>query len=169
MNKPQLPHAGLEFDVVCIGADGREAWRERAKNLVPIEGLNHMLGVVLHGVTPITTWYIGLFEGNATPQLTITAATLPGLLTECTTYAETTRVEFVESAPANGNADNAANLAAFTSTADKTIYGAFVSGASSKGATSSVILSAFRFPSPKPFSTGSKLYVQGSPSIANPV
>lgn len=168
MNKPQLPHAGLEFDVVCIGADGREVWREHAENLVPIEGLNHMLGVVLKGVTPITTWYIGLFEGNATPQLSITAATLPGLLTECTTYAEPTRVEFVEGNVANGNTDNAANLAAFTSIADKTIYGAFVSGASTKGATSSVILSAFRFPSPKPFSTGSKLYVQGSPSIANP-
>jgi len=77
-------------------------------------------------------------------------------------------VEFVEGNVANGNTDNAANLAAFTSTADKTIYGAFVSGASTKGATSSVILSAFRFPSPKSFATGSKLYVQGSPSIANP-
>jgi hypothetical protein len=167
MNKPQLPHGGLEYSLELIDPRGRVICRERALNLVPIEGLNHMLNVALKGVTPITTWYIGLFEGNATPTPTITAATLPGLLTECTTYTPGTRVEFVDGNVANGNTDNAASLAEFTSTADKQIYGAFLSGASTKGATSSVILSAVRFPSPKPFSTGSILRVLASPSIAS--
>ena len=45
-------------------------------NLVVNEGLDYLLDVMFHGVSPAGTWYIGLFEGNYTPVATVTAATI---------------------------------------------------------------------------------------------
>ncbi len=133
-------------------------------NLVPSEGLNHLLNVTLKGATPVNTWYIGLFEGDYTPTPDVTAATLPGLATECTAYNPATRVEFQEGTVANGAVDNAAALAEFTFTADKIVRGSFLSSAQSKGATSGVLLSVVRFPSPRVQAAGSKLTVLAGPT-----
>ena len=50
--------------------DGKviDEWED--PNLVVNEGLNHVLNTVFHGGTPITTWYLGIFEGNYTPGAT---------------------------------------------------------------------------------------------------
>lgn len=165
---PKLPDLGLDYAVACHDRDGNLLWSAEAHNLVPIEGFNHALGVLLEGVTPITTWYIGLIESDYTPLSTVTAATLQGLATECLTYTPSTRVEYVGGAIANGNNDNSANLAVFTSTADKTIYDLFLAGSPTKGSTSSVLLSVVRLPSPYPFPNGSILRVQASPTISAP-
>ena len=68
--------------------------------MVPIEGLNHMLSVTVKNGTPVPQWYIGLFEGDYSPDATVTAATLPALATECTAYSETTRVPLTTGAAA---------------------------------------------------------------------
>lgn len=115
-------------------------------NLVPTEGLNHITGVVIKGVAQVSSWFIGLFEGNYTPVPGDTAALFPTASTECTAYVPSTRPAFTAGAVAAGTADNTASRAEFTFTAAKTVYGAFVSPASAKSGTTGPLLSAARFP-----------------------
>lgn len=120
-----------------------------SQNLVTNEGLNHILGVEFNGSTQITTWYIGLFEGNYTPVAAVTAATITAASTECTAYAAATRVEYVEAAPASQSITNSASRASFVFNATKTIYGAFLVSASAKSATTGTLFAASRFAASK--------------------
>jgi hypothetical protein len=118
-------------------------------NLVVNEGLNSILSVYFNGGTQITTWYVGVFEGNYTPVATVTAATITSASTECTAYAASTRVEWVEAAPASQSITNSASRASFVFNATKTIYGAFLVSTSTKSGTSGTLFSAARFSSSK--------------------
>src|ERR1700723_2020957 len=50
------------YEVVCIGAEGKEKWRDSFDNLVTTQGKNKALDVHLRGQTQITTWYLGLIS-----------------------------------------------------------------------------------------------------------
>lgn len=128
-------------------------------NIVVNEGLNSILGVMFNGATQITTWYIGLFEGNYTPVATVTAATITSASTECTAYNEATRVAYVEAAPSSQSITNSASRATFTINATKTIYGAFLASASAKSATTGTLFSAARFSSAKNVESADELLV----------
>ena len=121
--------------------------RDLSANLLPTEGLNHLLDVVLHGTAQVTTWYVALFEGNYTPVAGLTAATFTASATECTAYDESTRVAYDEGAASGGVIDNASSRATFTMNASKTVYGGALLSASAKSATSGVLLAAARFSS----------------------
>lgn len=122
---------------------------EESHNLVVNEGLNHILNVEFHGSTQITTWYMGVFEGNYTPVSTVTAATITAASTESTAYDESTRVEYNEAAASGQSITNSANKATFTFNDTKTIYGAFLVSASAKSATSGTLFCAAKFGSSK--------------------
>lgn len=119
--------------------------RVAGSNIIPTEGLNHILNTILHGGTQVTTWYVALFEGNVTPGASLTAATYTATTTECTAYDETTRVEYVEGAASGGVIDNASNRAIFTMNATKTVYGGALLSTSAKSSTSGTLLAAARF------------------------
>lgn len=140
---------GFEYLVEIVGKDGQVRSSELIKNLMPTEGLNHMVGVTLKGAAQITSWFVGLYEGNYTPIAADTAATFPGTATECSAYDETTREALTLGSVASGAVDNGASKAEFTMNAAKTVYGGFITSASAKGATSGTLLSAVRFSSPK--------------------
>jgi hypothetical protein len=114
-------------------------------NLVTNEGLNALLDVFFHGATQITTWYLGVFEGNYTPLATDTGATITANSTESTAYASSTRPEFVEAAASAQVTTNSANRASFVFNATKTIYGAFLHSNSAKSSTTGTCFSAARF------------------------
>lgn len=114
-------------------------------NLVVNEGLNALLGIMFNAQTQISTWYLGLFEGNYTPLATVTAATITSASTECTTYTSATRPEYVEAAPSGQSITNSANRASFVFNATKTIYGAFLVSTSAKSGTTGTLFSAARF------------------------
>lgn len=135
--------------------------------MVPTEGLNHMLSVTLKNGTPVPQWYVGLFKGDYTPDATVTAATLPALATECTSYSEATRVPLTLGAVSGGAASNASNLAEFTFAAAETVYGAFIASAPAKGAATGTLLSVVRFPSPRVMGAGSVLRVFAGPTGAS--
>lgn len=149
---------GFEYTFEVL-KDGEviDSWTE--KNLVPTEGLNHILGVVLKGVSPVTTWYLGLYEGNYIPLPGDTAATFPGAATECTSYLGSTRPPIVFGTVAGGAVDNSSNKVEVEFTANKTVYGGTINSAAAKGATSGVLLSAVRFGAPKVLDTSSILRV----------
>lgn len=149
---------GFEYLVEFL-KDGEVVDSFVAHNLLPIECANYMLNVSFRNATPVATWYIGLYEGNYTPSINDTAASFPSAATECTTYAETTRVAFTAAPAAAGVTDNSAARGEFTSNAAKVIYGGFISSVAAKGATTGILGSAVRFPSPRNFDVGTVLRV----------
>lgn len=139
---------GLTYLVEVI-RDGVVVDREEVHNLVPTQGLNHILNVEFKALTQVTAWYLAIFEGNYVPTAADTAASLPAASTESTAYGEATRVLFVGGTVAGGVLDNSASRAEFTMNATKTIYGAYMSSAPAKGATTGVVISSVRFSSAK--------------------
>lgn len=147
--------------------DGQVIDREVVRNLMPTEGVNHMLSTQFKGTAQVATWYIGIYEGNYTPTIADTAAGLPAAATETTAYTAATRVEFVEGAVSGGSLDNSASKAEFVFNAAKTIYGAFMSSVATKGAVSGVLASVVKFSSPKTFGSGDTLRVTAGFTLAS--
>jgi len=67
---------GFNFLVEVEHPDGRVSQRETVHNLTPIEGRNHIASVIYKQGTQVPTWFIGLFEGNYTPQPDVKASTI---------------------------------------------------------------------------------------------
>lgn len=147
--------------------DGVVIDSETVHNLMPTEGLNHMLGSTLAGASQVSTWYLGLYEGNFTPSIGDTAALLPSLAVECTAYTGATRKTWVPGAVAAGVVDNSASRAEFEFTANKTVYGGFMSSAPAKGATTGALISVVRFSSPRVLDTGSILRVTAGMTLTS--
>lgn len=151
--------AGFTYLVEVIDADGQVTDSETIHNLMPVEGINHVLNTVLKGGSQVTSWFVGVFEGNYTPLTTDTMAAFPAASTESTAYAASTRPAFVGGTVAAGVLDNSASKAEFAFNATKTVYGGFISSASAKGGTSGVLLSAVRFAAPKSLDSSSTLRI----------
>ena len=160
-------NVGFQYLIEVI-KDGKVIDSEVVHNLMPFEGANHMLGATLTGASQVTSWYIGLYEGNFTPNVSDTAATLPGLATECTEYSGSTRKAWTPGTVTAGVVDNSASKAEFTFTAAKTVYGGFMSSASAKGATAGALISIVRFSSPRVLDIDSILRVTAGITL-NPV
>jgi hypothetical protein len=126
---------------------------------MPTEGANHMLNATLKGGAQVSTWYLGLYEGNYTPSVSDTAATFSSMATETSGYTSASRLAWAPGLVAAGVLDNSSTKAEFTFNTPKTIYGGFMSSASTKGATSGVLMSLVRFSSPRVLDTDSVLRV----------
>lgn len=141
-------------------SDGAVLDSEVAHNLVPVEGLNHIISVALKNGVPFANFYVGLYEGAYTPVPTDKATTFPAAATELTAYEQTTRQPLVLGTVDNGTVDNVAAKAEFTGTTNgKFAQGGFISSAPTKGAATGVLISAVKFPSPKPLDAGTILRV----------
>lgn len=145
--------------LIEVVKDGVVIDSEFVHNVMPVQGANHILGVALAGATQVPNWYIGLYEGNYTPNGAETAALLPSMATECTAYSGATRAPWTPGTVANGTVNNSAAKAEFTFTAPKTVYGGFITSAPAKGATTGVLTSVVRFSSPRVLDTDSVLRV----------
>lgn len=149
---------GITYFLKLTHPDGRVE-RSEDHNLMPIEGLNHMLSATFKNASQQSAWYIALFENNYTPVDTLTAATFAATAGETTAYTPTARPQCVFGTVANGAVDNSASLAQFTFTETKTIYGGALLSSSVRGSTTGVLGSVVRFSSPKAVENGSMLEV----------
>jgi len=127
------------------------------ENLVVNEGLNALLDIMFHGSTQVSTWYLGLFEGNYTPIASVTAASIVAAATETTAYDEASRPAFDEAAASSQSITNTASRATFTFNATKTIYGAFLTSNATKSGTTGTLFSAARFAASKAVVSGDQL------------
>lgn len=120
-------------------------------NLVPAQGILHMLDVTLGAVAKEAAWYLALYSGNATPASGWTAANFTGNSTENVSVAEgytgTIRPTWSPAAAAAGKIGNLASRAAYTivTASSVTFYGAGLLSAVNRGATSGVLASSTRF------------------------
>lgn len=148
---------------------GREIYRETIVNLIPAEGIEHVLSVVLKAGTQIASWFVGIFEGNYTPQTTDTAATFPGLATETTSYTEATRPLWVGGTISGGSVDNSASEAQFTlnNPVAKTLYGDFLVSSSVKGGVTGTLLSVVRYTTPRIVITGDLWFARVTASLVS--
>jgi len=113
------------FIVECY-REGKLLWREDVRNLIMDQGINHGLNVIFHGSVQIDPWYCCLVETDTAEAAGQTYA-VP-VYTECETYDELTRPEYVEAISAAEKISNTANKAVFTINAPKTVYGASLVG-----------------------------------------
>lgn len=159
--------AGFTYVVDVLDAAGNLVESSTDHNLMPDEGIAHVINAILKQGSTVNTWYVGLFEGNYTPTGGETAATFPVAATECSAYAESTRVPYAPGTPASGTVSNGTTKAEFTMSSDKIVYGGFISSAAAKGSTSGTLISVVRFSSPKSLSAGSVLRVTAGFALAS--
>lgn len=150
-------HFGFTYDIIHE-RNGVELSRERVKNIIPTEGLNHLIDSAVCAGTRYTAWYVALFESNSTPAAGDTIASY----TECQAFDEPTRPAFTPAAVSAGGTNNSAAKAEFTINATKAIYGTTIVSGSAKGSTSGVLLSAVRFASVKNVVDGDLLKISAS-------
>ncbi len=117
----------------------------RDHNLVPTQGLNHLLDAVLGGGTQITEWYGAPYTNNVSPQASTTAANFHSTLVEFTGYSEGVRQTLVFAAAAAGVVTNEASLAEFTITGAATLRGGGVLSVATRESTDGTCFAATAF------------------------
>jgi hypothetical protein len=142
-----------------------DAWD--SKNIYVNEGINYTLNTALGGGAAITSWYLGLFSGNYTPQATDAAATIASNSTETTQYTAGSRQSFTPAAASGQSITNSATRATFTFNASTTVYGMFLVSSSAISGTTGTLFSAAQFPASKPVTSGDQLLVTYTFSLAS--
>jgi len=148
----EVSDEGIEFPraKVLIQGEYEDAYGI-TPNLVPTEGLNHILMVALSNTAKLNNFYLALYSGSYTPTSALTAAAFPSTATEIVSgtegYSNATRPAWTPAAAAAGQIDSYAAKATFNiATASQvTIRGAALLSSAVKGATTGVLISAARF------------------------
>jgi len=122
-------------------------------NLIPAEGIAHILNVVFGATAKVSTWYLAPYSNNYTPTSTVTAATFDSLGAELAGapegYTESTRREWVDAAASAGKIGNLSSRATFTIVTATTINinGAGLLSSNVKEGTTGTLASMTKFAS----------------------
>ena len=132
----------------------------RTENLIPTEGLAHILNVAL-GTTPKpASYHLALFSAAAQPAANWTAASFASTASEIVSmtegYSAATRPTWT---PANTSTNSIDNMTAVAKVTMKTASSLTVQGAamltnSSKGSTAGALISASKYAAPRVFQDG---------------
>lgn len=163
-----IGHARIGGVFECQAPDGLGVVQTR--NLLTTEGCNYLLSAGIAGGTQYSTFYVAPFSANVAVADTLTAANFASTQTELTTqYSESTRVAFVESAPASKSTNNTANPATVTAAVDSvSIWGLGLLSLSTKGGTTGVLLAAAKYSTVRSLpSTGDALGIKYTLTLAN--
>ena len=123
-----------------------DTWQE--PNIVVDEGLNYTLDSAFSAATPITAWYIALFQNNYTPIAANVAATFfgAGVANEVTTaYNEATRPAWTEAGVSAKTITNSASPATFTFNTTASVYGAALVSTNTKAGGTGKLAAASKF------------------------
>ena len=132
----------------------------RTENLIPTEGLAHILNVAL-GTTPKTaSYHLALFSAAAQPAANWTAASFASTASEIVSmtegYSSATRPTWTPANTATNSIDNMAAVAKVTmkTASSLTVQGAAMLTTSSKGGTTGALISASKYAAPRVFQDG---------------
>lgn len=131
-----------------------EHWRKdkllnvmEISNLITTEGKNKILDVMFHGVTQITTWYIGLINDSGFSAVAATdVMSSHSGWTEFTGYSDSTRLAWDEAA-ASAGAVATNSLTAFSINGTGSIRGMFLTSSNTKSGTTGTLFNAATFAS----------------------
>jgi hypothetical protein len=137
-------------------------------NIIPTEGLNHILNTVLDEEAQILAWRVAIFSGNVTPNASYTAANFASTATEITTaYNGTDRPLYVPAPSTTGVTTNTASKADFVFNTSGTARGAAIISGVTKGATTGKLLAVARFASDRAFVAADTLAVTYTLTLSN--
>lgn len=119
---------GFEFQVECVGADGRVKWQETLHNLVTTEGKNHLINGTFCSASQITSWYLGL-KGTGSAAAGDTLSSHAGW-SEVNPYTGSRKSLSLASSDTSA-ASHICPAVSFSCTSSATVAGAFVTSASS--------------------------------------
>ena len=130
------------FEVVCIGPDGREKWRDVINNLVTTVGKNDLLDKYLKGSSYTQTIRMGL-KGSGSANAADTQSSHAGW-SELTDYTGN-RKDVTMGSASSGSSVSPAQSFAITGT--MTVAGCFINngGSATKADTTGVLFSAGDF------------------------
>lgn len=148
----EVTDSGIEFASAGVQVFGeyQDAYGTE-KNMLPVQGLNHILMVALSSTAKAPGFYLALYTNNFTPTAGLTASqfasTAGELVSSSEGYADPTRRVWTPSAADAGAIDNYASKAEFNivTASQITIRGAALLTDQTKGSTSGSIISATRF------------------------
>lgn len=132
----------------------------RTENLIPTEGLAHILNVAL-GTTPKpASYHLALFSAAAQPAANWTAASFASTASEIVSmtegYSSATRPTWTPANTTTNSIDNMAAVAKVTmkTASSLTVQGAAMLTSSAKGGTTGALISASKYASARVFQDG---------------
>lgn len=135
--------------------------RVMGDNTATFEGLNDLLSVYFIQTAQRVAFYFVPYKNNVAPDGTLTAASFNGTMSEFINYTASTRQVWTPGAVASQSVDNSAASAQLViGTGGATIYGAGLSTASAKSATTGVLPVCAAFDTAAVLTAGSKLNLE---------
>jgi len=115
---------GLVYRVEVVNKAGEVVDVSWEHNIMPQQAVDHIASMIRGGgATPISSWYIGVFESNYVPDASVTAADLQTNVGESQAYDEGSRQPWANAYDGVGFIGNTDTPAEFTMNASKTIMG----------------------------------------------
>ena len=146
--------AGEYFDRINGGE-----W-QRTKNLIPTEGLAHILNVAMGSTAKPAGYFLALFSGAAAPAANWTAASFAAAASEIVSltegYTNATRPAWTPVNTSTGSIDNMASVASVTiaTSSQLNVTGAAMLTNSTRGGTTGVLVSATKYAAARVFQSG---------------
>ena len=147
---------GFVYTPQIVDAQGRVTFEgPPTRNVIPQVGVDHLVSLLRGTGSLISSWYVGVYEGNYVPTAATTAADIPTNAQESQAYSQASRPLWNNTYDGVSVITNRDNRAEFAFTADKRVYGAFLVSVATKGSGSGLVLSMALFASPYDIPAGS--------------
>jgi len=133
---------------------------ERTENLIPTEGLAHILNVALGTTAKPAGYYLALFSAAAQPTSSWTAASFATTASEIVSltegYSSATRPVWTPTNTSTSSIDNMTSVAKVTmkTASSLTVQGAAMLTSSARGGTAGALISATKYSAARVFQDG---------------
>ena len=155
-----FPRQGVVANGEYFGRVNGGAWAKEGDNLIPTEGLAHLLNVALGTTAKPAGLYLALFSGATAPAANWGAASFAAVASEIVSqtegYTAATRPLWTPVNTNTGSIDNLASVASLTiATASQlNVTGAALLTNSTRGGTTGALVSASLYAAPRVFQNG---------------
>lgn len=155
-----FPRQGVVANGEYFGRVNGGAWAKEGDNLIPTEGLAHILNVSLGTTAKPAGLYLALFSGATAPAANWGAASFAAVASEIVSqtegYTAATRPVWIPVNTNTGSIDNLASVASLTiATASQlNVTGAALLTNSTRGGTTGALVSASLYAAPRVFQNG---------------
>lgn len=155
-----FPRQGVLANGEYFGRVNGGAWAKEGDNLIPTEGLAHILNVALGTTAKPAGLYLALFSGATAPAANWGAASFAAVASEIVSqtegYTAATRPLWTPVNTNTGSIDNLASVASLTiATASQlNVTGAALLTNSTRGGTTGALVSASLYAAPRVFQNG---------------
>ena len=155
-----FPRQGVVANGEYFGRVNGGAWAKEGDNLIPTEGLAHILNVALGATAKPAGLYLALFSGATAPAANWGAASFAAVASEIVSqtegYTAATRPLWTPVNTNTGSIDNLASVASLTiATASQlNVTGAALLTNSTRGGTTGALVSASLYAAPRVFQNG---------------